>query len=85
MHTMHSMHIGKLKVGGRKYAAILVGYGFELVGKSLNGVQWVGGSNPLATTKKNINSIAYKVRNPTFSWILAFFVFGVPLKPKTLP
>jgi len=52
MHTMHGMHIGKLKVGGRKYAAILVVYGFDLLEESLNGVQGVGGSNPLAPTKK---------------------------------
>ena len=48
---MHSMHRGELKTSGRKYAAILVGYEVKLLRVTLNGVQGVGGSNPLAPTK----------------------------------
>ena len=54
MHIMHSMHI---RVGERiaqKCALILVGYVGVCFGFGLNGVQVVGGSNPLAPTKKVI-------------------------------
>ena len=52
MHTMHTMHKGDLKKGGRKYVAILVGYEVDFLEATLNGVQGVEGSNPFAPTKK---------------------------------
>jgi hypothetical protein len=48
---MHGMHNRRFKLGGRKSAANLVGYGFCCLEESLDGVQGVGGSNPLAPTK----------------------------------
>jgi hypothetical protein len=64
MHIMHGMHNRRLTLGGRKSAANLVGYEFGFLGESLDGVQGVGGSNPLAPTN-NYSRLAF---------VLAFFI-----------
>ena len=61
------MHNSKKNLGGRKSVANLVGYGFYWLVESLDGVQGVGGSNPLAPTN-DFKRLAF---------VLAFFVLTV--------
>jgi hypothetical protein len=49
---MHSMQKGVFKIGGRKYAVILKRYEFFCLLPIPDGVQGVGGSNPLVPTRK---------------------------------
>jgi hypothetical protein len=73
---MHSMHSGKLKVGGRKCAALLMGCKLGLPEATPNGVQGVGGSNPLAPTKKERDERVELEADPLIFWVVKRFDDG---------
>jgi hypothetical protein len=50
---MHSMHNRARKPGGRKYVVNLIGYQCNFLEDGVFWEQEVGGSNPLAPTKKS--------------------------------